>query len=337
MLSRQTAYCPSFTAAGAPARPAANPAIVVRYIDVREFPAMEARIIDGKSIAARIRASVKQQIDQRTARDQRAPGLAVILVGQDPASRVYVNNKRKACSETGIVSRSHDLPSTATQDELLALIEELNRDPTVDGILVQLPLPAHINSGVVIEHVDPLKDVDGFHPYNVGRLAQRQPLLRPCTPAGIIELLKHVEEPFFGRHAVIVGASNIVGRPMAMELLLQGATVTVCHRFTADLAHHIAQADIVVVAAGKPGLIRGEWIKPGATIIDVGMNRLSDNRLTGDVDFEGASERAAWITPVPGGVGPMTVALLMRNTLQACRMSEDDIDAVPLVGDPDNY
>jgi methylenetetrahydrofolate dehydrogenase (NADP+)/methenyltetrahydrofolate cyclohydrolase len=278
---------------------------------------MTAKIIDGKLIAAEIRAEVRDGVNERVKAGGRAPGLAVVLVGQDPASQVYVRKKREACAEAGIVSSMHDLPQETTQEQLLELIEQLNDDDTVDGILVQLPLPSQINESDIIDHIHPDKDVDGFHPYNIGRLTQRKPLLRPCTPWGIIMLLDHIGETYKGRHAVIVGASNIVGRPMCLELLLAGATTTVCHRFTNDLEEQVGRADILVVAVGKPGIVKGEWVKPGATVIDVGINRLEDGTLTGDVDFEKAAEHAAWITPVPGGVGPMTVAVLMRNTLDA--------------------
>jgi len=278
---------------------------------------MPAQIIDGKAIAADVRNQVRLDVEQRIKNNLRAPGLAVILVGLDPASQVYVRKKREACEEAGVISRSYDLDKHTDQDTLLHIIEELNDDATVDGILVQLPLPEHIDSTLVLEAIHPDKDVDGFHPYNIGRLAQRMPTLRPCTPHGIIYLLESIGETFKGRHAVIVGASNIVGRPMNLELLLAGATVTVTHRFTKDLASYVADADILIVAVGKPGIVKGEWIKPGATVIDVGINRLPDGKLTGDVDFEAAAQHAAWITPVPGGVGPMTVAMLLRNTLQA--------------------
>jgi methylenetetrahydrofolate dehydrogenase (NADP+)/methenyltetrahydrofolate cyclohydrolase len=228
-----------------------------------------------------------------------------------------VRNKRKACEETGIVSVAHDLSQSTTEIELLQLIDRLNRDPTVDGILVQLPLPQHIRPSAILEKIDPAKDVDGFHPYNVGRLALRIPLIRPCTPYGIVKMLDAIGISPRGRHAVIVGASNIVGRPMALELLLMGATVTVCHRFTTGLEQHVRMAEILVVAVGRPGLIPGDWVRPGAVVIDVGMNRLDDGRLVGDVRFEEAKERAGWITPVPGGVGPMTIAALMKNTLES--------------------
>lgn len=280
---------------------------------------MTAQIIDGKKVSAEVRAEVKQRVEERLARGKRRPGLAVILIGSDPASQVYVSHKRKACDEVGIMSRSYDLPADSTQHELVQLVDELNRDPLIDGILVQLPLPPHFDASLIIEQIDPRKDVDGFHPANIGKLALRIPGLRPCTPYGVMRLLDSVGEVYKGRHAVIVGASNIVGRPMALELLLAGATVSVTHRFSGSMTPELVrQADIVVAAAGKPGLVKGDWIKPGATVIDVGINRLENGKLTGDVDFASASERAAWITPVPGGVGPMTVAMLMKNTLEAC-------------------
>ena len=278
---------------------------------------MTAKLIDGKSIAAQIRQSVKQSVQQRLAAGLRPPGLAVIQVGHDSASGIYVANKRKSCQDVGFVSKAYDLPSDTRQDQLLALIDQLNTDPEIDGILVQLPLPAEIDPETVIERIHPDKDVDGFHPYNIGRLAVRMPVLRPCTPLGIMTLLKSTGVDLRGQQAVVVGASNIVGRPMSLELLLAGCTVTTCHRFTQDLHAHVARADIVVVAVGKPGLVKGEWIKPGAIVIDVGMNRDADGKLVGDVEFESASQRAGWITPVPGGVGPMTVATLLQNTLYA--------------------
>ena len=284
---------------------------------------IKARIIDGKSIAAGIREQVKQRVSQRIARGARPPGLAVILIGNDPASEVYVRNKRKACEAAGIVSRSHDLPASISQQELVGLIDRLNDDSTIDGILVQLPLPEHIDTETIIERIRIDKDVDGFHPYNIGRLALRIPLLRPCTPRGIMVLLEHTGEPIRGKHAVVVGASNIVGRPMAMELLLAGCTVTTCHRFTTDLAIHISRADIMVVATGKAGLIKGEWIKPGAIVVDVGTTRNDQGKLVGDVEFDVAAERAGWITPVPGGVGPMTIAMLLDNTLSAADQLHD--------------
>ena len=284
---------------------------------------MSAQIIDGKAIAARVRSEVRQQVEARVAAGKRPPGLAVILVGQDPASEVYVRNKRRACDEVGFLSFAHDLDETISQDELLALIADLNEDSRVDGILVQLPLPMHIDTETVIESIRPDKDVDGFHPYNVGRLAIRLPVLRPCTPRGVMTLLESTGQPIRGQDAVVVGASNHVGRPMGLELLLAGCTVTTCHRFTRDLESHVARADILVVAVGKPGIVKGEWIKPGAVVIDVGINRTEEGKLVGDVDFEPARERAGWITPVPGGVGPMTVATLLENTLEAAERFHD--------------
>lgn len=278
---------------------------------------MTARIIDGKAIAAEIRQQVKQQIDERLQSGKRRPGLAVILVGADPASEIYVRNKRKACEEAGLLSQSFDLPEQTAQEELLDLVDRLNEDREIDGILVQLPLPAHINAEIVIERIRPDKDVDGFHPYNVGCLALRIPQLRPCTPRGIITLLDHTGETYYGKQAVIVGASNHVGRPMMLELLLAGSTTTCCHRFTRNLEEHVRHAEILVVAVGKRGLVPGEWIRPDATVIDVGIHRTEDGRLCGDVGFNAARERAGWITPVPGGVGPMTVATLLQNTLFA--------------------
>jgi len=280
---------------------------------------MPAQIIDGKALASEIREGIARRVAARISDRRRVPGLAVVLVGSDPASQIYVRNKREACKQVGIVSRAFDLTADTSEAKLLKIIDELNDDPAIDGILVQLPLPAHINTETVIERVRPDKDVDGFHPYNVGRLVQRIPLLRPCTPYGIIKLLEKYGEQFAGRHAVVVGASNIVGRPMAMELLLMGATVSVCHRFTtpSDLEKLVRAAEILVVAVGKPNLIPGSWIKSGATVVDVGMNRLANGKLVGDVEFESARERAALITPVPGGVGPMTVTMLLNNTLTA--------------------
>ncbi|MDC0663480.1 bifunctional methylenetetrahydrofolate dehydrogenase/methenyltetrahydrofolate cyclohydrolase FolD [Marinobacter sp. SS21] len=285
---------------------------------------MTAKLINGKEISARVRQEVAAGVEARLQQGLRAPGLAVVLVGNDPASQVYVGNKRKACDEAGIVSLSYDLPEDTSQASLEALIDELNDNPAIDGILVQLPLPAHLDADPILVKIRPDKDVDGFHPHNIGRLVQRRPELRPCTPAGIITLLDSVGTPYKGQHAVIVGASNIVGRPMAMELLLKGATTTVTHRFTDDLAKFVGEADIVIAAAGKPGLVKGEWIKPGATVIDVGINRMADGKLKGDVEFEAAAERAAYITPVPGGVGPMTIATLLQNTLFAANELHKD-------------
>ena len=277
---------------------------------------MTAKIISGSALSKQIKAEIAQQITQYRNEGKRAPGLAVILVGADPASLVYVASKRRSCEEVGIFSKSYDLPETMEEHALLALIDELNADETIDGILVQLPLPKHIRSEAVIERIKPEKDVDGFHPYNVGRLCQRIPTLRACTPYGVMKLLETTGIDLHGKHAVIVGASNIVGRPMSLELLLAGATVTVTHRFTKDLESHVRQADILVVAVGKPHLVPGEWVKQGAVVIDVGINRI-DGKLVGDIGFEAAERRAAYITPVPGGVGPMTVAMLMNNTLYA--------------------
>lgn len=278
---------------------------------------MTAKLINGKEIAADVRQQVATEVEARTRQGLRQPGLAVVLVGNDPASHVYVGNKRKACDEAGIRSVSYDLPEDTSQMALEALVDELNEDPSVDGILVQLPLPGHLDADPILVKIRPDKDVDGFHPYNIGRLMQRKPTLRPCTPAGIITLLDSIGTPYKGQHAVIVGASNIVGRPMSMELLLKGATITVCHRFTPDLEKFVREADILIAAVGKPGLIEGDWVKPGATVIDVGINRMEDGKLHGDVDFSAAAERAAYITPVPGGVGPMTIATLLQNTLYA--------------------
>jgi len=283
---------------------------------------MSARIIDGKSIAGNIRQQIRHSIDERLAAGKRQPGLAVILVGNDPASEIYVRNKRRACEDAGVLSRSYDLSEETSQQQLLDLIDALNEDRQIDGILVQLPLPAHINAETVIERIHPDKDVDGFHPYNIGRLALRIPQLRSCTPCGIMTLLDSTDEPYYGREAVVVGASNHVGRPMVLELLLAGATATCCHRFTKNLQAHVGRAEILIVAAGKPGLVPGEWIRPGATVIDVGIHR-SEKGLIGDVAFETARERAAWITPVPGGVGPMTVATLLQNTLHAADSLHD--------------
>lgn len=277
---------------------------------------MTAQIISGTATASQIKGEVAAKIAQYRSQGKRPPGLAVILVGADPASQVYVGSKRKSCGELGIESKSYDLADTTTESELLTLIDQLNNDPAVDGILVQLPLPVHIDSRKVIDAISPNKDVDGFHPYNVGRLCQRVPTLRACTPYGVMKLLETTGVNLYGKHAVIVGASNIVGRPMALELLLGGCTVTVTHRFTQDLESHVRQADILVVAVGKPHFISGEWVKEGAIVIDVGINRI-DGKLVGDVEFEVASQKASHITPVPGGVGPMTVAMLMQNTLQA--------------------
>lgn len=282
---------------------------------------MTAQLIDGKTLAAKIRAEIAAEITLRKQQGFRQPGLAVILIGEDPASTIYVQNKRQACQEVGIESIYHHLPSAISEQNLIELIEQLNQDPDIDGILLQLPLPQHIDENKVLEIIHANKDVDGFHPYNLGRLAQRRPLLRPCTPFGVMQLLDAIQQVYENRHAVIVGASNIVGRPMGLELLMAGCTITICHRFTLDLEKHVHTADILVSAVGKPGIIRGNWIKPGATLIDVGITRLENGTLVGDVEFDAAIKHAAWITPVPGGVGPMTVAMLLRNTLTAAKKS----------------
>jgi methylenetetrahydrofolate dehydrogenase (NADP+)/methenyltetrahydrofolate cyclohydrolase len=278
---------------------------------------MTARILDGKRIADELLDSVAARVRARIAAGKRVPGLAVVLVGEDPASSVYVRNKRKACARVGFRSLDFDLPGTTTEAELTALVDRLNADPDVHGILVQLPLPHGMNGTAIIDRIDPHKDVDGFQAENVGRLALRQRGLRPCTPKGVMTLLAHTDRPVRGQKAVVVGVSNHVGRPLVLELLLAGCTTTACHKFTRDLESEVRQADIVVVAAGRPGLVKGEWIKPGAVVIDVGINRLDDGRLVGDVEFAPAADRASWITPVPGGVGPMTVATLIENTLEA--------------------
>jgi methylenetetrahydrofolate dehydrogenase (NADP+)/methenyltetrahydrofolate cyclohydrolase len=278
---------------------------------------MTAQLIDGKAIAAALKQDLKQATELRLKAGKRRPGLAVVLMGADPASKIYVGSKRRSCEEIGFKSDSYDLPTTTTEAELLTLINTLNHDNEIDGILVQLPLPAHINADNIIEHIAAHKDVDGFHPYNIGRLAQRNPQLRPCTPKGIITMLNKTGIDLRGQEAVVIGASNIVGRPMGLELLLAGCTTTVCHRMTKDLEFHVRRADVLVVAVGKPNFIPGEWIKQGAIVIDVGINRLEDGSLVGDIEFDVAKEKAAWISPVPGGVGPMTVATLLENTLYA--------------------
>lgn len=280
---------------------------------------MTAKIIDGKATAQYVRQHVAAAVTERCSAGLKPPGLAVILVGEDPASQVYVRNKHNACQATGIQSFEYTLPLSTSQNELEQLIDRLNADSDIDGILLQLPLPENLDSTPLLERIRPDKDVDGFHPYNIGRLAQRNPLLRPCTPKGIMTLLKTYDIDLKGMNATIVGASNIVGRPMALELLLAGVTTTICHRFTKDLPSQVANADLVVVGVGKPGLIRGEWLKKGCVVIDVGINRGEDGKLYGDVEYATAAERASYITPVPGGVGPMTVATLMENTLEAAR------------------
>jgi methylenetetrahydrofolate dehydrogenase (NADP+) / methenyltetrahydrofolate cyclohydrolase len=278
---------------------------------------MSAKILHGKQIADELLDELRVRVQLRIAQGKGAPGLAVVLVGNDPASAVYVRNKRRACKHVGFRSRDYDLPATATQAELAALIDRLNADAEIHGILVQLPLPAHIDAPSLINRIDPRKDVDGFHPENIGRLALRQRGLRPCTSKGVMTLLAHTDRPVRGQDAVVVGVSNHVGRPLIFELMLAGCTTTCCHRFTRDLPDVVARGDIVLVAVGHPGLVKGAWIKPGAVVIDVGINRLADGSLVGDVEYAAASQRASWITPVPGGVGPMTVATLMQNTVEA--------------------
>jgi methylenetetrahydrofolate dehydrogenase (NADP+) / methenyltetrahydrofolate cyclohydrolase len=281
---------------------------------------MTAQLIDGNRIAADIRERIRLSVAERNSKGLHAPGLAVLLVGANPASQVYVRAKRKDCLEVGIDhSRSLDLPEDVTEAELLAHIERLNKDPSVDGILVQLPLPGHINAELVTERIHPDKDVDGFHPFNIGKLVQKKPTLRPCTPYGCMKLIETTGITLRGARAVVIGASNIVGRPMALELLLADATVTICNSKTRDLPGIVSQADIVVAGVGRPGFVKGDWIKPGAVVIDVGINRNADGKLVGDVDFEAVKMRAGWVTPVPGGVGPMTRAMLLANTLQAAR------------------
>ena len=283
---------------------------------------MTAQIIDGKAIAEQLLVGIKTKIAARIAAGKRAPCLAVVLVGADAASAIYVRNKRKACEKVGIKSIAYDLPASTSEADLFSLIDKLNNDANVDGILVQSPLPPQISEEQLIERISVDKDVDGFHPYNIGRLAVRQPTLRSCTPFGVIKLLQAVNINLMGLDAVIIGVSNHVGRPMALELLLAGCTITSCHRHTKDLEGKVRQADLVVVAAGKAGLIQGDWIKQGAIVVDIGINRLADGTICGDVDFNAAKARASYITPVPGGVGPMTVATLMENTLLALELKE---------------
>ena len=278
---------------------------------------MSARLLDGKRIAAELLGRLAARVDARVKAGKPRPGLAVILVGDEPASSVYVRNKRRACERVGFSSIAFDLPADTPETELVDLIDRLNADPEIHGILVQLPLPDHVDASALINRIDPRKDVDGFQAENVGRLVLRQRGLRPCTSKGVMTLLANTDLPVRGKHAVVVGVSNHVGRPLMLELLLAGCTTTVCHKFTRNLPAFVAEADILVVAVGRPDLVRGEWVKPGAIVIDVGINRRDDGSLTGDVEFESAAERAAWITPVPGGVGPMTVATLMENTLEA--------------------
>jgi len=284
---------------------------------------MSARILDGKAIAAELKDSVKLKVEKMVADGNRAPGLVVILVGENPASQVYVRNKQNSCEQVGFYSELKRLDVDTTQEELLSLIDELNEREEVDGILVQLPLPSHIDEETVTERILPTKDVDGFHPYNVGRLTLRMPLLRPCTPKGVMTMLEKTGVDLVGKDAVIIGQSNIVGRPMALELLAARCTITICHSKTSDLEEKVRNADIVVAAVGVPKFVKGDWVKPGAIVIDVGINRLDDGTLCGDVDYDSAAGHAEWITPVPGGVGPMTVATLLENTLQAAEMHKD--------------
>jgi methylenetetrahydrofolate dehydrogenase (NADP+) / methenyltetrahydrofolate cyclohydrolase len=285
---------------------------------------MKNNIIDGKAIAQDIKDKIKQAVTQRSQSGKTAPGLDVILVGDNPASASYVSHKQRACEYTGIRSNLHSLPADSTAEMIAKKIDQCNQDPDVNGILLQLPLPEPLQPDGLLERIHPEKDVDGFHPYNLGRLVQRRPALRPCTPHGVMTLLKSTQQDLVGLHAVIVGASNIVGRPMALECLLQKCTVTVCHRFTKDLASIVQQGDILIAAIGKPGIIQSDWIKPGAIVIDVGFSRLSNGTISGDLDFEMARQRAGWITPVPGGVGPMTVATLLENTLLATERQENN-------------
>jgi methylenetetrahydrofolate dehydrogenase (NADP+)/methenyltetrahydrofolate cyclohydrolase len=273
--------------------------------------------MDGKAVAARVRAEVAARATEFARAHDRPPGLAVVKVGSNPASAVYVRNKRKACEEAGIASFAYDFPDDVGREQLLAQVRALNRDPRVDGILVQLPLPAGLDANEIMDLVDPAKDVDGFHPLNTGLLAQKRPGLRPCTPYGVIRLAHDYGIALRGLRATVVGASNIVGRPMALELLLAGATVTVCHTGTRNLQSEVERAEVVVAAVGKPGMVKGEWIREGAAVFDVGINRLESGRLVGDVEYEPAAERAGWITPVPGGIGPMTIAMLLSNTVDA--------------------
>jgi methylenetetrahydrofolate dehydrogenase (NADP+) / methenyltetrahydrofolate cyclohydrolase len=283
---------------------------------------MTATLIDGRKAAKKVKAQVAAAVIKRQQRGLAQPGLAVILVGDNPASATYVKHKQKACEEVGIDSSCYRLPITASQNDIEKIIDECNANSKIHGILLQLPLPDTIDPNQLLERIHPDKDVDGFHPYNIGRLVQRQPRLRPCTPKGIMTLLDATDEDVAGKHAVVIGASNIVGRPMALELLLAKATVTVCHRFTKDLAQQVQAADILVVATGKPGIVQSDWIKPGAIVIDVGFSRLENGVICGDIEFESAKQRAGWITPVPGGVGPMTVASLLENTLQATEFQD---------------
>lgn len=296
---------------------------------------MTARILDGRKVADEVLRGVAVGVAARIEAGRAAPGLAVVLVGADPASAVYVRNKRKACKQIGFRSFDFDLPADTSEADLFALVDRLNADPVVHGILVQLPLPPHIDAIALIDHIDPCKDVDGFSAINMGQLALRRFGLRPCTPKGVMTLLGHTDRPVRGQHAVVVGVSNHVGRPLALELLIAGCTTTCCHKFTQGLGEYVARGDIVIAAAGIPGLVKGEWIKPGAVVIDVGINRMQDGHLVGDVEFDAAAGRASWITPVPGGVGPMTVATLMENTLEAAQALEGSTSISPSLGNGD--
>ncbi|MDF7667875.1 bifunctional methylenetetrahydrofolate dehydrogenase/methenyltetrahydrofolate cyclohydrolase FolD [Orbaceae bacterium ESL0727] len=293
------------------------PTTTVSTTTISAMDRADAKIIDGKALAQQIREGIAEKVRQRVAKGLRVPGLAVIQVGTDPASKIYVKNKQKACDDVGFASFAYDFPSSTTE-ELLTLIDQLNKRADVDGILVQLPLPNNIDKTKVLEYIDPRKDVDGFHPYNIGHLLQRDPILRPCTPYGVVKMLESTGVKLSGLNATVVGASSIVGRPMALELLLLGCTTTITHSRTVDLEKHVRNADIVIAGVGIPNYVKGEWIKPGAIVIDVGINRLANGKLVGDVEFDTAVKRAGWISPVPGGVGPMTVATLMSNTLSAC-------------------
>lgn len=284
---------------------------------------MSAQIIDGKAVAKELKAKICERVNARKAAGMRLPGLAVIQVGEDPASSVYVGKKLQSCEKVGFHSISQILPAKTQTQTLIELIEQLNHQKDIHGILVQLPLPDHIDTNAIIDAISPHKDVDGFHPYNLGRLLQRRPLLRPCTPRGIITLLDHYKIDLVGKNALVVGASNIVGRPMGMELLLAKATPTIAHRFTKNLEQLVKNAEVLIVAVGKRNVVNAEWIRTGAVVIDVGIHRLENNKLAGDLEFDIAKEHASMITPVPGGVGPMTVATLLQNTLQACEMQEE--------------
>jgi methylenetetrahydrofolate dehydrogenase (NADP+)/methenyltetrahydrofolate cyclohydrolase len=280
------------------------------------------KVIDGKLIAAEMRKEIAADV-QKLAERKIIPGLAVVLVGEDPASRVYVSMKEKACADTGIYSAEYKLSAATTEAELLKLIDELNNDVRIDGILVQLPLPKQINESRVLEAISPSKDVDGFHPYNVGRLVTGNPLFQPCTPYGVMKMLEFTGVELSGKHVVVVGRSNIVGKPVALMCLAKHATVTICHSRTANLIEEVRRADVVIAAVGRPEMIKGDWIKPGAVVIDVGVNRVGEKKLVGDVDFESAKERASAITPVPGGVGPMTITMLLYNTVESAKRRAD--------------